>query len=101
MKSLRIISAVSIFISVTACMGTNTNSPETASDACGASQYQNLVGGPSIATIDLKIPGSSRHYGINERVATNDPSRLNFVHSGTAIESVIDPKSTVIKVFCG
>ncbi|MBU2934584.1 hypothetical protein [Pacificibacter sp. 1_MG-2023] len=70
-------------------------------DTCGASQYQSLVGGPSRATSTLNIPGSSRHYGSQENVATNTPSRLNFVHSGTAVESVIDPTSTVIRVFCG
>lgn len=70
-------------------------------DTCGASQYQSLVGGPSRATSTLNILGSSRHYGSQEIVATNTPSRLNFVHSGTAVESVIDPTSTVIRVFCG
>ena len=70
-------------------------------DACGASLHQKYVGGPSSATSTLKIPDSSRHYGRHERTATDTPSRLNFVHSGTAVESVTDPKSTVLKVFCG
>ncbi|MBB3993901.1 hypothetical protein GGR95_001532 [Sulfitobacter undariae] len=70
-------------------------------DACGASQLQHLVGGPSKATHSLKIPGDSRHYGRSEKVATDTPSRLNFVHSGTDIESVTNPKSKVIRVFCG
>jgi len=83
------------------CMQEPQASGGVTSDACGASQYQSLVGGPSSATSGLDIPGSSRHYGSEERTATNDPSRLNFVHSGTAIESVIDPNSTVTRVFCG
>lgn len=70
-------------------------------DTCGASQFQSLVGGPSSAVTGLDIPGDSRHYGNQEAVATDTPSRLNFVHSGTAIESVTDPNSTVIRVFCG
>lgn len=70
-------------------------------DACGASLHQKYVGGPSSATSALKIPDNSRHYGRHERTATDTPSRLNFVHSGTAVESVTDPKSTVLRVFCG
>ncbi|MDG1449787.1 MAG: hypothetical protein P8Q93_07775 [Ascidiaceihabitans sp.] len=70
-------------------------------DSCGASSYQNLVGGPSKATIQLDIPAGSRHYGSEEVVATDTPSRLNFVHSGTDIESVTNPNSTVLRVFCG
>ena len=72
-----------------------------ASDQCGAAKYQALVGGPSSAVQGLDIPNESRHYGSQENVATDNPSRLNFIHSGTAIESVTDPKSTVIRVFCG
>lgn len=60
-----------------------------------------LVGDPSSAVNGLKIPGDSRHYGSEEHVATDKPSRLNFVHSGTAVQSVNDSKSTVIRVFCG
>lgn len=71
------------------------------SDACGASQFQSLVGGPSSATFGLDIPGSSRHYGREERVATDTPTRLNFVHSGTAVDAVTNPNATVIRVFCG
>ncbi|AWB49596.1 hypothetical protein HYN69_14795 [Gemmobacter aquarius] len=70
-------------------------------DACGASQYQSLVGGPSMAAVSLNIPGSSRHYGSDEPVATNVPSRLNFVHSGSAVDAVADPASRVVRVFCG
>jgi hypothetical protein len=70
-------------------------------DACGASQFQSMVGGPSSAAMALDIPGDSRHYGRAERTAINDPSRLNFVHSGTAIESVTDPNATIVRVFCG
>lgn len=77
-------------------MGSNQNP-----DACGASQYQKYVGGPSSATSALKIPENSRHYGRHERTAADTPSRLNFVHSGTAVESVTNPKSTVVRVFCG
>lgn len=73
---------------------------QSASDACGAFAYANLVGGPSSAVMALDIPGTSRHYGSQERVATNDPSRLNFVHSGTAFEAVADPSSTVVRAFC-
>ena len=92
-------------------IGTTVSSAETApsvttvssatSDACGAAQYQYIVGQPSKNTLSLNIPGDSRHYGSTERVATNNPNRLNFVHSGTAVEAVTDPNSTVIKVFCG
>ncbi|MBU2868205.1 hypothetical protein [Pacificibacter marinus] len=78
-----------------------TVAPVEQADTCGASRYQSLVGGPSRATSGLNIPSSSRHYGSDEIVATNTPSRLNFVHSGTAVESVIDPMSKVIRVFCG
>jgi hypothetical protein len=73
----------------------------TPADTCGAAQYQALVGGPSAATLDLPIPGTSRHYGSEEAVATDTPTRLNFVHSGTAIESVTNPASTILRVFCG
>ena len=73
--------------------------PQT--DTCGASQLQNLVGSPSSEAIKLDIPSSSRHYGSEEHVATDNSSRLNFVHSGTAVESVTDPTSTIIRVFCG
>lgn len=83
-----------------ACVETTTTTTAT-SDACGASKYQHLVGGPSRATHGLPIPGSSRHYGSEEPVATNSPSRLNFVHSGTAFDSVTNPNSKVIRVFCG
>lgn len=70
-------------------------------DACGASQYQSLVGGPSMAAMPLNIPDDSRHYGSDEPVATNVPSRLNFVHSGSAVDAVTDPSSRVVRVFCG
>jgi hypothetical protein len=89
---------------ITAALGLsacNTTTPSASSDACGASQYQALVGGPSRAAFDLDVPGDSRHYGRSEAVATNVPSRLNFVHSGTAVEAVADPSSTVVRVFCG
>lgn len=92
---------LAVLLTASACSTPAPDVSQAASDACGASQYQALVGGPSRATTALDIPGSSRHYGSEERVATNNPSRLNFVHSGTAIESVIDPSSTVIRVFCG
>lgn len=71
-------------------------------NACGAAQYQSLVNGPSSAAFALaNIPGSSRHYGSQEAVANDTPSRLNFVHSGTAVEAVIDPASTILRIFCG
>ena len=73
----------------------------TQGDSCGAAQYQSLVGGPSSATFGLQIPGDSRHYGRSERVATDTPSRLNFVHSGSAVDAVVNPRSTVTRVFCG
>ena len=77
-------------------------SARLSTDTCGASQFQSLVGGPSSAATSLSnIPGTSRHYGSDERVATNTSSRLNFVHSGTAIEALMDPKSTIKRVFCG
>lgn len=79
----------------------NSSVPGKQSDACGAAQLQYLVGGPSSATLRLNIAGDSRHYGGQERVATNVPTRLNFVHSGTATDAVIDPSSTVVRVFCG
>lgn len=72
------------------------------SDQCGAGQLQGLVGGPSMAVMSLaNIPADSRHYGSEEPVATDNPSRLNFVHSGTAVDSVMNPASRVIRVFCG
>ena len=87
---------------ITVLAACQAKDPQTAlADACGASQYQNLVGGPSRAATSLDIPGDSRHYGSEERVATDTPTRLNFVHSGTAFESVTDPKSTIARVFCG
>lgn len=98
-KYLHTTSAFLVLISLVGC--TTSSNVGTNSDACGASRYQNLVGGPSSATSGLKIPGDSRHYGREERVATDTPSRLNFVHSGTAVESVTNPKSKVIRVFCG
>jgi len=103
LKNLLIAPALLTFISLTACTtsSSSTHVSGAIADACGASQYQNLVGGPSSATSGLKIPGDSRHYGREEHVATNKPSRLNFVHSGTAVQSVTNPKSTVIRVFCG
>jgi outer membrane biosynthesis protein TonB len=73
----------------------------TFTDTCGAAQYQRLVGGPSNAISGLPIPGSARHYGSAEPVATDVPSRLNFVHSGTAIDILLNPASTITRVFCG
>jgi len=97
--------SLTLVIAVTALAACQPTTPATTShegsDMCGASRFQHMVGGPSRATISLDIPADSRHYGSQERVATNDPSRLNFVHSGTAVESVTDPNSTVIRVFCG
>ena len=105
-STMLIVLAVAAF-TVSGC-ATGTSMHETpgamsspATGTCGASQLQSLVGGPSKAAIKLDIPDSSRHYGSEERVATNTPSRLNFVHSGTAVESVIDPNSTILRVFCG
>ncbi len=84
------------------CQQTASSQPTTsARDTCGAADYQNLVGGPSSSVMGLNIPGDTRHYGSEESPATNNPSRLNFVHSGTAIESVTNPNSTIIRVFCG
>ncbi len=88
-------------LSACATSSTSNSAAGPTSDACGASRYQKLVGGPSSATAGLKIPADSRHYGSEERVATDTPTRLNFVHSGTAVQSVTDPKSKVIRVFCG
>jgi hypothetical protein len=99
MKHFMIVPSVGLLFALGACV--ETPQATSASDACGAAQYQNLVGGPSKATSGLDIPGDSRHYGSEETVATNNPSRLNFVHSGTALESVMDPSSTVARVFCG
>lgn len=71
-------------------------------DTCGAARLQGLVGGPSSAVMALSgIPGDARHYGSEERVATDNPSRLNFVHSGTAVDAVMNPGSRVIRIFCG
>ena len=78
-----------------ACVETTANP-----DACGASNFQYLVGGPSSATLGLYIPESSRHYGSKETVATDKPSRLNIVHSGTATEAVTNPDSKVVRVVC-
>ena len=47
------------------------------------------------------IPGDARHYGSEERVATDNPARLNFVHSGTAVDALMNPESRVIRIFCG
>ncbi|MDR0253544.1 MAG: hypothetical protein LBI75_10200, partial [Brucellaceae bacterium] len=103
LKILLVSSVMLSAVSLSACTSSPTSNPVSGAvpDACGASQYQKLVGGPSSATMKLKIPADSRHYGREERVATDTPSRLNFVHSGTAAESVINPKSTVVRVFCG
>jgi hypothetical protein len=84
-----------------ACVQEPQSAGDISSDTCGAAQYQSLVGGPSSAVTGLNLPGTSRHYGSEERTATDTPYRLNFVHSGTAIDAVIDPNSTVIRVFCG
>lgn len=97
---------VPLFLSLATLAGCQTapaakTVPGKMSDACGASKYQNLVGGPSLAVNGLNIPGDSRHYGSEEPVATDTPTRLNFVHSGTAVEAVTNPKSKVIRVFCG
>jgi hypothetical protein len=92
---------VAAMLPLAACQTTAPSQPATTSDACGASRYKNLVGGPSSAVFALPIPGSSRHYGSQERPATDDPSRLNIVHSGTAVDAVIDPNSTILRVFCG
>ncbi len=75
--------------------------PVPNADACGAAQYQNLVGGPSSAVQSISVPGATRHYGSEETTETGFSSRLNFVHSGTAIDAVTDPSSTVTRVFCG
>lgn len=103
LKPLLIAPALFALVSLGGCTTSSSSNSASAptSDACGASRYQKLVGGPSSATTGLKIPGGSRHYGREEPVSTNTPSRLNFVHSGTAVESVTNPKSTVIRVFCG
>ena len=74
----------------------------TSTDACGAQKLQHLVGGLSSATRNLDVLGNSRHYGSEEKI---DPrivkTRLNFVHNGSAVDSVINPKSKVIRIFCG
>ena len=89
-------------LALSACQQTTTPQTETrVQDACGADRYQGLVGGPSSAVSTLNIPGDSRHYGRTDATAHDTPERLNFVHSGTALESVINPNSTVIRVFCG
>lgn len=103
MKLIYVTSTFAALFALSACQQSATYSaPAASTDACGASQYQNLVGGPSSVAGKLTdIPDDSRHYGSEETVATNNPNRLNFVHSGTAIESVTNPDSTVIRVFCG
>lgn len=103
LKFLLISSVFLTVVSLSACTSSPSSSPAITStaDNCGASQYQQLVGGPSSATLKLKIPPQSRHYGSEERVATDMPSRLNFIHSGTAFEAVTNPKSTIVRVFCG
>nr|WP_319250439.1 hypothetical protein [uncultured Celeribacter sp.] len=95
------LTAVALAACVTSDPVGTTSAANTATDQCGASKYRHLVGGPSSATIGLDIPDNSRHYGREERVATDKPSRLNFVHSGTAVESVTNPGSKVVAVFCG
>ena len=98
--SLPAAALTAVFI-LSACQTTPTEVAQS-DDACGASQYHHLVGGPSRATTDLDVPGNSRHYGIEELVTTDfSPARLNFVHSGTAIEAVIAPGSTVVRIYCG
>lgn len=82
------------------CLGACVDSSGT-SDACGASQFQHLVGGPSSEMIGLNIPESSRHYGSKETVAADKPTRLNIVHSGTATEAVTNPASKVVRIVCG
>ena len=100
MKHFMIVPVAGALFALGACMEPPV-APTDAADTCGAAQYQHLVGGPSRATSGLAIPGDSRHYGSEETVATDKPSRLNFVHSGTALDSVVDPASTVARVFCG
>src|SRR5690606_6049542 len=90
------LAAVLCLSGLSACVDANA-----ASDACGASDFQYLVGGPSSATWKLPIPESSRHYGSKEEVAKDKPRRLNIVHSGTATEAVTNPDSKVIAVVCG
>ncbi|WP_039019559.1 hypothetical protein [Halocynthiibacter namhaensis] len=101
MKKVKTTYAVAIAAAFTLSACQSSVPQIASSDACGASQFEHLVGGPSRATIGLDIADDSRHYGSEERVATNVPTRLNFIHSGTAFESVTDPSSTIIKVFCG
>lgn len=101
MTTLRLSLIALAFAALGACSVAPPSTTASASDACGASQFQSLVGGPSSAVSGLDIPGDSRHYGREEAVATDNPSRLNFVHSGTAIESVTNPNSTVVRIFCG
>lgn len=98
MKTYQISAAVLVLVGLAAC---TQQSGSGEPDSCGASAYESFLGGPSSAVFDLDIPGTSRHYGSAEAVATDNPSRLNFVHSGTAIEAVADPSSRVVQVFCG
>ena len=102
-NKILIVPALMALACLSACSAStaSSNATATATDACGASRYQGLAGGPSSAVMGLDIPGDSRHYGSEERVATDTPSRLNFVHSGSAAEAVTNPKSTVVRVFCG
>ena len=100
-KSLTRVTGAALIIAALSLSGCNMTGPSASSDTCGASRYQALVGGPSRAVFDLDVPGDTRHYGRSEAVATNVPTRLNFVHSGTAIEAVADPSSTIVRVFCG
>lgn len=91
-----------IMIGLAACQSPTSSTTGSQTDTCNADVLQVLVGGPSSATSGLDVPASSRHYGSQETIDPRIvPSRLNFVHSGTAIESVTDPKSTVKRVFCG
>jgi hypothetical protein len=99
MKHFMLVPSVGLLFALGACM--ETPQVTSASDTCGASQYQNLVGGPSKAASALNVPGNTRHYGNEEIVATDNAARLNFVHSGTAFDAVVDPSSTVTQVFCG
>jgi len=101
---MKLVLAVLPLFVMSACQS-SPNAVQSAanSDACGASKYQYLVGGPASAANSLKIDPNSRHYGRAERIDRNIvPTRLNFVVStDSVIDSITNPKAKIIRVFCG
>ncbi len=71
-------------------------------DTCGASRFQNLVGGPASATLNADLPSLSRIYGSGETIDPRQtPARLNVVVSTTNPAEALTTGGTVTRIFCG